>query len=217
VTTGPWRITLSPAQLAKLRDEPAFHRLLTLGRILNSLRFAECAIFDRAGDDSTAGARQRSGAFLYICALLDEAYIFIDRLGQHFRHLPAFKRDLVPLFRDPVYEELRLGLLSRLRNKAVYHHDDDVVPAGLQSLRREDYILAAGDSPRVEDVFYPLSDDVVIAFGAGLIDPGKSLHDAFNELLSKLTDLEKRFALALERLAAEALAELGCEVSEPSE
>jgi hypothetical protein len=207
---GAWRFVFSSEQMQMLRADPAFHRLLILGRILNSLRFAESAVFDRGSADTAAAARQRTAGFLYTCALLYEGLKFVaDHMGRHHRHLPAFRSEVLPILRDPEVIALREGLLDRLRNQAVYHHDHDVMPAGLAMMDMPEYVVVTGDSPRMVDVFYNLSDYAALAFGIGTPPEGTTADKHFRQALATVGRLEKRFAPAAERLLSEAFEELG--------
>src|SRR5512146_991505 len=104
------------ATFLALREEPAFHWILTLGRIVNSIRFVEAAIVERGGENAAPAARQTSSAILYLAALLAEALKFAARLGQHFRDSEAYRTGFLPLLNDAAVRELRDGLLHRLRN-----------------------------------------------------------------------------------------------------
>jgi hypothetical protein len=132
---------MSAADFSAARSDPRLHRLLTLARIVNSIRFTEVAVVEHKASETAKATRQKMSAFLYLAALLYEGLNFAQRLGQHFRDSEAFRVGFADLFRDAVVVELRAGLLNRLRNQAVYHHDDVAIPTGLNLMSADEYNL----------------------------------------------------------------------------
>lgn len=187
----------------RLRHDPALHRILTLARIVNTIRFAEVAIVTRGPDDSPSATRQSSSAGFYIGALLWEAFQFADRLGKEFRDSPAFREHLVPLLKDPTVRTLRSGILQRLRNQAVYHHDDGVIPAGLGLVRNGDVVLMSTSGETRRDAYYDLADIAVMHFA---LDGPEDLQEwaaAASEVLQDIVRAAIRFAAAADHLIVE--------------
>jgi hypothetical protein len=207
--SGGWRIQIPVNDMDRLRHDPQLAALLTLARILNSILYTGNAMLDRRDGDTPSDNRQRSSSFLYSAALMYEALEFTHRAGQHLRQFAAFTNDLSPILRDPDVVELRKGLLRRLRNQAVFHHDDDVIPKGLADLDLQDYTFAAGVGTAKADVFFSLADFVVISFGLGSVPAGSDFMSHFAENLGKVARLEVRFQNAAEKVLTEAVAHFG--------
>jgi hypothetical protein len=195
--------------MERLRNEPQFAALVTLARILNSILYTGNAMLDRRDGDAPSDNRQRTSSFLYSAALMFEALEFTQRAGQHLRQFAAFRSDLAPLLRDSDVDDLRKGLLKRLRNQAVFHHDDDVIPQGLAGLDMEEYTFAAGVGTAKGDVFFSLSDFAVISFGVGPVPPDSDFMSHFTQSVGKVASLEVRFQNAAERVLTEAVAHFG--------
>lgn len=187
----------------RLRHDPALHRVLTLARIVNTIRFAEVAVVTRGPEDTPSATRQSSSAGFYIGALLWEALEFADRLGKEFRDSPAFREHLAPLLKDPEVRRLRSGILQRLRNQAVYHHDDGVIPAGLGLVRNGDVVLMSTAGLTRRDAYYDLADIAVMHFA---LDGPQDVHEwaaTASEVLQDIVRAAIRFAAAADHLIAE--------------
>ena len=198
------RLILDPAGFARIRGDPAFHRVLTLARIVNTIRFNEVAIITSGEDGTPSATRQASSAMFYLAAILWEAFRFADRLGEHFRDSPAFREAMVPLLRDPAVRELRGGLLSRLRNQAVYHHDDAVIPEGLGVLVGEGARVlesSVGDTP--QDAYYNLADITVMQFALGGPPDADQFGPRGSAALQAIVTSARAFASAADRIIKE--------------
>jgi len=202
--TGPWQIKISPEKMESLRGNARFQRLLTLAQIVNSIRFAQSAAVDRFGDNSPASDRQRAESVFYLAGVLDEGLNFAERLGEHFRDLSTYE-GIVTILKEAA--PLRGGLLDRLRNRAVYHKDDECARTGLARMRSPDYVFAASDSRKAGDVYYQLADHAFFAF---MLDAEVTdFRSAFKDAVSQVVSLANVFARAADRLIAEELRRIG--------
>ncbi|MEX1185918.1 MAG: hypothetical protein WEA80_04955 [Gemmatimonadaceae bacterium] len=186
---------------------------MVLARITNSIRFSVGAAFDRHGDPAPASNRQRIGSFLYLGALLYEALRFADRLGEHFRDHETFRIDFVPLLNDQRVQDLREGVLKRLRNRAIYHHDDDVMPEGLRDLVMPEYVFARGHGTGFMDLDYILPDILISKFALPELDVTRALTDQLAPVLRDVLMVGQRFALAADRLIDESTRKWGWKVT----
>jgi hypothetical protein len=203
---GRWRIRISPQQLAVLRQEEEFAELLTLARLANSLRFAIGPAFTTS--EGIVGERQRIASFLLTAATASEALHTLKRMKKHFRELPAYKELVAPLLGDANVTDLRGRVLKWLRDKAVFHHDKDVVPVGLADLEGT-WTFAEADTDSFMDLSYPLADFVVIRAVLNEFDTEYGLVDAFEDVLSKTLQLATSLIAACDTLIGQALSMRG--------
>jgi hypothetical protein len=201
----PWRIVADATTFEACRHDPAFHRLVKVAHIVNSLRFAEGAAFDRLNDETPAATRQRAGSYFYLAGILDEGLNFAERLGQDFRTFKTYEEGFRELLKDPEVRALRSGLLDRLRNQAVFHNDDIVTSSTIPELQLNRYVFAAGETQRMGDVYYALADIAVMSFAIGHELPNENFNAALERALRSVVELSKRFAVATDQLIGEVL------------
>lgn len=140
---------------------------------------------------------------VYLGAILWEAFSFADRLGEHFRDSPAFKKHMVPLLKEPAVRELRAGLLARLRNQAVYHHDDAVIPAGLELVGDGATVLLSATGTTRRDLYYDLADIAVMQFALGGSADVEHFAERGTAALNAIVATALRFAAAADHLIKE--------------
>ena len=204
---GRWKIVVPADRLAEFQNDEGFAELLVLTRMANALRFALSAAFD--AQTGTVGERQRNSSFLLTAASLSEILRSLPRMGKHFRSLPAFKKLISPLLADKSVSDLRGKVLSWLRNKAVFHHDKDVVPIGLAGLHPGPWTFAEGDSEAFVDVAYPMADFTIIRAALEQIGTDGNLVDAFEQVLSQTLQIATSLIAAVDSLVGQALNERG--------
>ena len=202
-----WRIVVSRERLAEVQEDTAFAELLVLARMCNALRFALSAGFDAA--PGVVGERQRIASFFQTAANLSEILQTLPRMGQHFRNLPAFGELITPLLKDESAVDLRSKVLKWLRDKAVSHHDKDVIPIGLAALTGGPWTFAEGDSDSYMGVSYPLADFATIRAPVAQIDDGGNLVETFERVLRTTVELGVRSLTAVESLIGQALNDRG--------
>ncbi len=104
---GRWEVQCSRQIFEQQIADERLHMLLTLGRIVNAMRFTQQAVEDIRDPDKPAGTRQRMNSFLFLGAILCEGMGFAShQLGKHFRHLPSFENGFQKLGRDRRVENL---------------------------------------------------------------------------------------------------------------
>jgi len=106
---------------------------------------------------------------------------------------------------DQSVSDLRGKLLSWLRNKAVFHHDKDVVPIGLAGLHPGPWTFAEGDSEAFMDVAYPMADFAIIRAALEQIGTDENLVDAFEQVLSQTMQIATSLIAAVDTLIGQAL------------
>ena len=167
-------LNLSAAEFLKLREDEHFRRILVLASIANSLRFSQVAAFSHSRGDDPNANRQRIGSFLYSTGLLCTGIRWIDEQQQFFADSKSFQKNLAPLLDDPVVQDLwqqtkhRKGLLRRLRDQAVFHHDDQVFREGLLRLEAQaegfEFVSYQGS---VEQTYFAFVDQVIMQYAVG--------------------------------------------------
>lgn len=200
---------MSAEDFHRAQSDVRLHRLLSLSRIVNTIRFTEIAFLEAGQAATSKVTRQKVSAFLYLGALLYEGLTFAERLGEHFHESPAFREGFAKLFRDTSVKELRGGLLARLRNQAVYHHDDAAMVGGINLMSADEYTFADADGPSNADCYYTLADFAVMHFAIGQASTPKEFEQQFARASIAMVKLAVSFAQSADRLLAEQLRELG--------
>lgn len=200
-----WRISCSREAFEAHRHDPRLHRIVTLARIVNSIRFTDSAAFDRHGEDTPSAQRQRAGSFLYLTGILYEAFRFADRLGEQFRESEAFRAGFAQLLKDPVVRRLRDGLLNRLRNEAVYHHDDAVYSEGMALIKAQEYLFLSAASKKASDAYYDLADLAILRYAIGSDADSETFLRELSDSMIKVLEVANRFASCAETLIREVL------------
>ncbi len=207
-----WELRCSEDKFGDLRDDERFWSILTLARSLNAFRFCQLAFFALPDDDTPAARRQRINSFVFTGAVLYEALGFAQTLGEHFHYLPEFKQGLGRLFQDRILREFRDTSLYLIRNKFVFHFDEEVAPQALRGFRKPPYIFASGHGPTAGNACYDLADVASLYFLLKEDDDDQLSAEAFKarflHLTEKMTDLSGRFGAAADELIAAGLKEL---------
>ncbi len=86
--TRSWSISCTGTELARHRNDPVFHQLVALGRLLNVLQFL-VDVMPRRVKNTPAGLRQRVNSVYLFSAVIFEGWRLINRMAQHYRGDPA--------------------------------------------------------------------------------------------------------------------------------
>ena len=214
---GRWEVRCSREIFDQQIADERLHMLLTLGRIVNAMRFTQQAVEDIRDPDKPASTRQRINSLLFLGAILCEGMgLARHQLGKHFRHLPSFKNGFQELGRDQQVEALlrsNTGKLWKMRNEVVFHYDREAISYGVGSFPeegREGLAFVSGYRDRVGDIHYDLSDNVVIRYVIGAIkeDDESSVRSKLKRLIDEVLSLSHRFGRAADELIMEGLKEL---------
>jgi hypothetical protein len=127
----PYDISCSKAIFDVVKTDARFLSLLTLARFVNALRFAQKAAIDCKGAAGPASARSSINSFLFAASILYEGFHLVEGLGVNFRDLDSFKNGFGVLLRDRKVKTLRESVLYRMRNKFVFHFDENVAKESL--------------------------------------------------------------------------------------
>lgn len=194
-------IYASPEKFDRLRSDPKFAKLLNLARAVNAIYFCLRVLMDHGGDMTPAGQRQYINAFLFSAGALHEAFAVADSLEKHFGDRDSYRNGFATFLNDPKTKELRCTILRRMRNKLVFHYDEDVARKGLQTLELDSYIFASAVGDKRSGTYYNLADEIVInhLLGDGdVADEDERLGAAAKDIAEALS----RFAHCADELMA---------------
>lgn len=211
---GPWEISLPGDEFEKLRLDPRLARLLTLARVVNALRFCQLSVFSLTDADTPSNRRQRINAFLFTAGILYEGLRVAATLGKDFANRKAFTEGMGVLLGEERTKELRKTILNRLRNKIVFHYDEDVAPTGLEKMRLDSYRFATGVGRRNGDVYYDLADEVAVNFILGEPESPDEERKILAAMITDVTEVSLAFADAAEHLIVDVLSEMGWRAEE---
>ncbi|MEA2205719.1 MAG: hypothetical protein QOE77_2495 [Blastocatellia bacterium] len=157
-------IYTSKEEFDKLRSDVKFAKLLNLARAVNAIYFCFNALLDYSGNLTPAGQRQTLNAFLFATGALNEGFKVADTLAKHFGERASYQNGFAKLLSDPQIKELRRTILARMRNKFVFHYDEDVARKTLKSLDLPYYLFATGTGSKRKGTYYNLADEIVINY-----------------------------------------------------
>jgi len=146
-----------------------------------------------------------NGTSLYLAALIQEALRFAERLRQDFRDVKSFVDGLDSLLREPEVGAMRNGVLARLRDQAIYHHDDEVTTSSLPVMQAEAYVLASGQGNQRGDVYYELADMAVLQHALRPDGSPTAFGEAAAAFTTSLARLATRFAQSADELIGQVL------------
>lgn len=202
-----WRVTCPPEVFSQLRSDERFWQLIALARLVNALRFSQAALPGH-DDDSPHGVRQRFNSFFHTAALLKEGIPLVQRLGKHFRHLPAYRERFLPILQDRSVEQLLGENLKPLRDEAVSHFLENELGARLNDHDLDDLYFITGLGRSQGQTYYQMADMVAIRALTGPT-PREEFVARARDLVRRTTDLALRFLIASDCLIGEALRSMG--------
>lgn len=206
----PWTVQCAAQRFRELRATPEFATIVNLGRAVNALRFASDAMppLDTAGTPRIF--RNRVNALMCSLSFLHETMIVARRCGQLFRSYPSFPR-LAAACRSPeahlVEESLR-----RLRNRAVFHFDEEEVAANLQTFQQDPCVLISGVGDTNGESEYELSDITAMQSFIGAASSQAEWLGRQRELVIAASTLSGELAVAADELIADYVAVSGFEM-----
>ena len=208
-------ISCSRATFDVVKNDAPFLSLLTLARFVNALRFCQKAGIDAKGTAGPAEARSSVNSFLFVASVLYEGFLLVQKLGKHFRDRYSFKSGFGALLRDKQVRSLRKSVLNRIRNKFVFHFDEEVAKESLEIFELPEYKFASGIGKASGEMVFVLADEVVINY---LLQPtqnesDESLRNRYTQILQNTTDIMGKFLVAAETLMGDVLKDMGFSVN----
>lgn len=203
-----WEVYISKEEFERLRTDPRFVSLLPLARIVNGLKFCFQVLIEHGHSETPAGTRQHINAFLFACGVLYEGLKIANTLGKQHNERAAFRNGFGKLLKSKDTRQLKDTVLNSVRNKLVFHFDEDVAPSVLENLDLERYAFATADGDQSGAVYYNLADEIAINFIIG--EPGSKDEEdrIFRETLRIISKVITEFVSSADSLIADALKDL---------
>ena len=207
-------INCSKAVFDAVKTDERFLVLLTLARFVNALRFCQKAGIDGHKSTGYAGARSTVNSFLFSASILYEGFILVEKLATHFRDVDSFKSGFGVLLRDKKVSSIRKAVFGRMRNKFVFHFDQEVAKETLADFDLPEYKFASGVGKAAGEMVFVLADEAVVNY---LLQPAHgesndSLAKRYKEILQDTTEVMSKFLQASENLMGDVLKDMGFKV-----
>jgi hypothetical protein len=119
----------------------------------------------------------------------------------HTRDRDSYRKGFAKLLEDPKTKELRGTILRRIRNKLVFHYDEDVAWKALKTLDLESYIFASAVGDKRSGTYYNLADEIVINYLLGDGDTSEE-DEVFGATAKDIAEALSRFAQCADELMA---------------
>jgi hypothetical protein len=203
-----WEIYIPKEDFEKLRSDSRFIALLPLARVVNALKFCFQTMVEHSASDTPSGTRQHINSFLFGCGVLYEGLKIANTLGKHFGEREAFREGFGKLLKSKETKKLNDSVLNPMRNKLVFHFDEDVAPSVLKNLELEQYAFATADGAKSGEVYYNLADEVAINFIIG--EPGSHEEEVriFREALQSVSIVITEYVKSADILIADVLKDM---------
>jgi hypothetical protein len=209
IPKGEWELECSGEVFARVRDTPEFAFLVTLGRVINAVKFGIEAHRHWSDDGETPRAeRQRLGSLLYLAAALHEV-LELKRTVEQDAGANSAAAAVFGVFSEDKLDRQFAEDLRRIRNRGAFHFDSAVAQQSLSKFPAEPFtfITSVGVDPM--DANYELADivSVTFMFGSGADVP--KLNVRLSTFKTKLDRLLLDFVSAADQYLFKRLTELG--------
>jgi hypothetical protein len=203
-----WEVYISKEEFEMLRSDASFLALLPLARVVNALRFCFQTLLEHSSDDKPSGLRQHINSFLFACGVLYEGLKIANTLGKQFGSRKSFRDGFGKLLKSKETKKLNETVLNPMRNKLVFHFDEDVAPSVLKNLDLERYAFATADGSKSGEIYYDLADEVAINFIIG--EPGSRAEEdrVFREILKGVSIVMTEYVNSADSLIVDVLKDL---------
>lgn len=197
-------ISCSESIFDTIKSDDRFLKMLILARCVNGLKFCLKSFLDTKDKTGPLAVGIIFNSVLFSSSVLYEGFLLIDRLARDFRDLDSFKNGFDVLLRDKNVRQLRDTLLNRMRNKCVFHFDNDVPQESLTNFKLPEYKFASGTGMSSGGMWFTLADEVVLNY---LLQPEKDetddeLKKKYIKFLQEVSITISRFNESAEKLIA---------------
>ena len=93
-----------------------------------------------------------------------EGLTVADSLGKHFGERESYRNGFGKFLADPQTEELRRSILKPMRDKFVFHYDEDVAKKLIKILDLQSYVFATNIGSKRRGTYYNLADEAVLNY-----------------------------------------------------
>jgi hypothetical protein len=171
-------------------------------------RFGQLSAFLEANVSWRRADQPSDAVLLHVFAHVDadEGFLVAERLEKHFGDRASYRNGFGKLLANRKTQGLRKHTLKRMRNKLVFHYDEDVSKEMLKSIDLKRYVFATGTGGKCKGTYYNLADDIVINYL--LKDVPASEHDAiFRYALRIIGEALHAFVDCADALIADVISE----------
>jgi hypothetical protein len=204
-------IYFSSEQWQELRSDDRLIGIATLARATNALAMAYPVLMIPVRYQSPRARRDRTSGFLYAAAVLFEGLQVSKSLAKFFRDLPQFQSGFGLIHSDKQVQRLESRFLKKLRDKAAFHFDRDVMAEGFKELDLPEARFASGRGWRTGSTYFDIVDDAVLIFLTGAASDAEHL-ELLDEYMTSTAELANRFLIASHRLIPRVLRILGAQM-----
>ena len=201
-------IFFTSEQWRHLRTDERLVGIATLARATNALAMSYPLLMIPVRYQSPRARRDRMSAFLYAAAVLFEGLKVSKRLAKHFRDLPQFETGFGLIHSDKKVQQLETRFLKRLRDKAAFHFDREVLAKGFKELDFKEARFASGRGWRTGSTYFDIVDDAVLIFLTGAASDAEHC-ELLDQYMTSTAELANRFLIASHRLIPRVLRMLG--------
>jgi len=204
-------ISCSESTFNSIKSDDRFLKMLILSRCVNGLKFCLKSFVDTKGQTGPLAAGIILNSVFFSSSVLYEGFLLMDRLANDFRDIDSFKNGFGVLLHDKNVRQLRDTFLNRMRNKFVFHFDNEVPQESLTNFKLPEYKFASGNGMSSGGMWFTLADEVVLNY---LLQPDKDetddeLKKKYIKLLQDVSSIIFRFNESAEKLIAEVLGGMG--------
>ncbi len=206
-----WDISCTKEEFEKIKSDECFIGLLTLGRVVNALRFCQKPARDAKGGSDPSSARSMINSFLFASSVLYEGFLLVEKLVRQYKDRDSFKDGFGALLRDDLVTSLRTSVLKRARNKFIFHFDRDVSREALQYFDMATIKFASGVGKATGEMYFGLADELAMNY---LLQPkenesNESLMQRYAKIVKDTTSIMGQFTKSTEILMADVLKDMG--------
>ena len=204
----------SKKQFVLMKDNPGFLLLLRLSRVINAISFSLITVYELNGKSSPSNRRQLVNSFLFTCGILYEGLEVAKGLGKYYRHIEEFNEGLGKIISNKDIKKLQSKVLYKLRNKIVFHFDEEVFSDIINDIDHETYIFANGSKSSAKDLYFSLADEIAINYVLSDFPDKENHEEIFIQIITDVTNTALDFKRSSEKLIAKVLADMKWDIRE---
>jgi hypothetical protein len=177
-------LRLKGSRLMYLKDDPDFHAVIRMGRLLNSIMFASQAMADYFGDESATGTRQTHRAFYVLCGYLHQGIQVVSWIRPRYIGEAAFE-PLRLLTVGPDHAKAR-KIVRIVRNEVAFHQDEgrEKTEEALGELKLGHYDLISNDDQTLLGFYFDFADIVDWQMIKAKLGDDRSIPELYTDLSS---------------------------------
>ena len=211
-----WKVNLTKNQFDDFQKNDEFLALLTLARVVNSMRFCQFGYLKASEEKTAAGLRDKMASFLFICSILWEGLAIAETIGKYFREYGTYKSGLQKLIKDRNDNKALNAFLDKMRNQVAFHFDFNALKDQLTDIGLDEFTFVCGKGKPAGESYYKLADDAFLHMLGKKEDGTNITIDELEALIEEASAFTNRYTDSANELMAEVCASWGCEFEEDS-